>query len=88
MSCCGQKRMAFQQELKNLSRAEPEDFNDFQPETEKKARVFEYTGAENLILKGISSGILYHFRFKGEKLEVNHYDSFAMMAERDLKMAS
>lgn len=87
MSCCGQKRMAFKQELKNSSRYEAEDSVDFQSETEKKLRFFEYTGNENLILKGISTGTVYHFRFKGEKLEVNYYDSFAMMAERDLKIA-
>jgi hypothetical protein len=88
MSCCGQKRLAYTQELKNSPRVEAEDSNVFQPETEKEPRVFEYTGNDNLILRGISSGAVYHFRFKGEKLEVNYYDSFAMMAERDLKIAS
>jgi len=75
------------EELRNLSPDEPKDFVDFQPETAKEPRFFEYTGNANLILKGISSGTVYHFRFKGEKLEVNYYDSFAMMAERDLKVA-
>ena len=88
MSCCGQKRLAYKQELKNSSRVEAEDSNNFQPETQKTPRVFEYTGNDNLILRGISSGAVYHFRFKGEKLEVNYYDSFALMAERDLKIAS
>jgi hypothetical protein len=88
MSCCGQKRMAFKQELKYSSRVEPENYVDFQPETEKEARIFEYTGNDNLMLKGISSGAVYHFRFKGEKLEVNYYDSFAMMAERHLKIVT
>ncbi|HSK73622.1 MAG TPA: hypothetical protein VK892_18135 [Pyrinomonadaceae bacterium] len=86
MSCCGQKRMAFKQELENSSRYEAENSAGFQPEAEKKPRIFEYTGDEHLILRGISSGAAYHFRFKGEKLEVNYYDSFAMMAERDLKI--
>ncbi len=88
MSCCGQKRMAFKEESRKFARDEPEDFVDLQPEAQKKPRIFEYTGHENLILKGISSGALYHFRFSGEKLEVDYFDSFAMMAERDLKIAS
>jgi len=87
MSCCGQKRLAYKHELKNSSHVEAENPTDFQPETEKEPKVFEYTGNDNLILRGISSGAVYHFRFRGEKLEVNYYDSFAMMAERDLKIA-
>jgi hypothetical protein len=88
MSCCGQKRTAYKRELENSSGSPPENSNDFEPETEMKPRIFEYTGNRNLTLKGISSGALYNFRFKGEKLAVNYYDSFAMMAERDLKISS
>jgi hypothetical protein len=88
MSCCGQKRTAFKRELENSSRGAADDFIEFEPEPEKKPRLFEYTGNGSLILKGVSSGTVYHFRFTGEKLEVNHYDSFALMAERDLKIAS
>jgi len=88
MGCCGQKRSALKRELNNSSYRETENSFDSQPDEEKTPRVFEYTGDENLILKGISSGAVYRFHFKGEKLEVNYYDSFAMMAERDLKIAS
>jgi hypothetical protein len=88
MGCCGQKRLALKQKSNNSSYHEAENSLDSQPDREKPPRVFEYTGDENLILKGISSGAVYHFHFKGEKLEVNYYDSFAMMAERDLKIAS
>ena len=88
MSCCGQKRMAFKQDLQNSTRYEAENSGDSQPETEKHPKVFEYTGDGKLTLRGISTGALYYFRFKGERLEVNYYDSFAMMAERDLKIAS
>ena len=88
MSCCGQKRTAFKEQLKNSSRDEAENSIDFEPQTEKKSRIFEYTGSGTLSLRGISSGAVYNFRFKGEKLEVDYYDSFAMMAERDLKIAA
>jgi hypothetical protein len=87
MGCCGQKRMEFNRESRSSSHENNEVFNDFQPENEKPPKLFEYTGNNALILKGISSGALYHFRSNGEKLEVDHYDSFAMMAERDLKIA-
>jgi hypothetical protein len=86
MGCCGQKRMALKRELEDSSRRAAEDFIAI--ESEKEPKVFEYTGNGNLILKGISSGTVYHFRCKGVKLEVNYFDSFAMMAERDLKIAS
>jgi len=88
MSCCGQKRTALREELKNSAHRETENSPEFEPETEKKPRIFEYTGSENLTLKGISSGAVYRFRFPGEKLEVDYYDSFALMAERDLKIDS
>lgn len=88
MSCCGHKRLAYKHETRRSARDEPENAGETQAETEKAPKIFEYTGNENLILRGISSGIVYHFRFKGEKLEVNYYDSFAMRAERDLKIGS
>jgi hypothetical protein len=87
MSCCGQKREAFRQETQTSSRAPGQNFNGFEPEPEKPPKVFEYTGDDHLILRGIGSGAVYHFRFKGEKLAVNFDDSFAMMGERDLKIA-
>ncbi|HEY0462401.1 MAG TPA: hypothetical protein VGC97_24925 [Pyrinomonadaceae bacterium] len=87
MSCCGQKREAFRHESETSSRARAQDFTSFEPEPEKPPKVFEYTGDDNLILRGISSGAVYHFRFKGEKLTVDFYDSSAMMGERDLKIA-
>ncbi len=85
MSCCGQKRNVFKRELENSTHFETENSGNFEPA--RKARVFEYTGDGSLKLKGISSGTVYHFRFTGQKLEVDYYDSFAMMAERDLKIA-
>ena len=88
MGCCGQKRTAFKRELKNQPRFQAENFEELEPPAEMKPRIFEYTGRGTLTLKGISSGAVYQFRFPGEKLEVDYYDSFAMMAERDLKIAS
>ena len=82
MSCCGDKRAAYKRELQNPAPSDPEYV------AEKKPRVFEFTGNGSLKLTGISSGTVYHFRFQGQKIEVDYYDSFALMAERDLKIAS
>jgi hypothetical protein len=86
MSCCGQKR----KELEMNKSSDNYSANDEGPlpENETNSKVFEYIGNDSLILRGISSGANYHFRFRGERLEVNHFDSFAMMAERELKIAS
>jgi hypothetical protein len=48
--------------------------------------VFEYTGNNFLIVRGAISGKLYHFRFNGDKQIIDFMDSFALMAERDLKI--
>jgi len=86
MSCCGQKRKAFREELNDSSRFEAENPSDFEPETAMPPKVFTYTGEANMTIRGISSGTVYRFRYNGEKVEVDYYDSFAMMAERDLKI--
>ena len=49
-------------------------------------RMFEYTGNYSLKITGLSSGKSYQFRFSGDKLLIDYADSFALMAERDLKI--
>ena len=49
-------------------------------------RMFEYTGNYSLKITGLSSGKSYQFRFNGDKLLIDYADSFALMAERDLKI--
>ena len=49
-------------------------------------RMFEYTGNYSLKITGLSSGKSYQFKFKGDKLLIDYADSFALMAERDLKI--
>lgn len=63
--------------------------NDNESETtiaDKSGRMFEYTGNYSLKITGLSSGKSYQFRFKGDKLLIDYADSFALMAERDLKV--
>lgn len=56
--------------------------------TERPDRLFEYTGNHSLTIKGVVSGKIYHFKFNGDKIKVDYNDSFALMAERDLKVLS
>ena len=53
---------------------------------DKLGRMFEYTGNYSLKITGPSSGKSYQFRFSGDKLLIDYADSFALMAERDLKI--
>lgn len=55
--------------------------------TAKPDKTFEYTGNYSLKIIGSSSGKSYQFRFKGDKVIVGYSDSFALMAERDLKIS-
>jgi hypothetical protein len=84
MSCCGQKRMQLKQEMRNNNFIAEEFI--WHSEIERKSIIFEYTGQQRLQLKGISTGNIYYFR-QGEKVEVNYFDSFSMMAERELKIS-
>lgn len=85
MSCCGGKRKAWTDQVKSVqSSLERMDL----PRVDKKEkleRVFEYVGDRSLKVVG-TSGQEYHFRFKGERLNILYYDAFALMAERDLKL--
>lgn len=86
MNCCGKKRVEWLHEMKVLPRHEIPESVDLQPVKEHKSIVFEYTGNRSIRLKGVNSGKVYHFKFRGDKIEVEREDSFTMMAERDLKL--
>jgi len=84
MSCCGNKRREWvNAEKKSVASKSMETVPAFHS-TEKPDKVFEYTGEHSLTIKGTTSGKLYKFRFKGEKIRVDYFDSLAIMAERDL----
>jgi len=55
---------------------------------DKPDRVFEYTGNYSLTINGAVTGKSYNFNSKGDKVKVDYNDSFAMMAERDLKIST
>jgi hypothetical protein len=83
MGCCGQKRKEWSQKIYNSStEAETIDSGNMQ---EHQLRVFEYTGKRSMKIKGIVTGNIYYFRYPDHTIEVPYEDSFAMMAETDLK---
>jgi len=83
MSCCGKKRREWLQEI-NKSSTKTNIINS-KKSKERKPKVFEYTGSRSLKIKGIITGNVFYFRFPGHKIEVPYEDSFAMMAETDLR---
>ncbi|MCW3089560.1 MAG: hypothetical protein JWP81_629 [Ferruginibacter sp.] len=80
--------MQWKQDMRHSISGEVQPVIESTQRKESIPRTFQYTGNTNLIVKGISSGIVYHFHYNGEKIEVDYYDSFALMAERDLKTVS
>ncbi len=85
MSCCGNKRKQWLSDVKSSTQTKPNNGDAEYLANDKPNRRFEYTGEQPLVLKGIS-GKTYHFRFKGDKLEVTFQDSLAFMAERQLNL--
>ena len=88
MGCCGQKRNEWLNEAKSPKVEKPAMNVTNPPLHNKPQREFEYTGNRPLTIIGAASGKSYHFRFKGDNVMVDYHDSFAMMAERELKMIS
>lgn len=83
MSCCGEKRKKlFRNENADRKNTRQDQMLSDNP---KPGKTFIYTGNDSLMIKGIS-GQTYHFRFKGDKLNVLAIDQLAFMAERDLNV--
>ena len=87
MGCCGEKRKAWMEESQRSAATEVPN-NDPAPEPGKEERIFEYTGNRAMHINGAVSGRDYFFRFPGDKVTVDHMDSYAMMAELDLRLVS
>ena len=85
MGCCGDKRAQYREEMRSLSSTVPTDTPDTK---EYKPKTFEYTGKRSLKIRGSMTGDTYYFRFPGHRLDVAYEDSFALMAEGDLRVFS
>jgi len=88
MNCCGNKRKEWMNESKNSNQKDTAENDSSIVIEENRDKIFEYTGNYSLRITGLVSGNSYTFRFKGEKLKVKYIDSFALLAERDLKIVT
>ena len=70
MSCCGKKRTQWKQETKSHSDGKSRINNDKPFVEDRSSKLFKYKGSSNLTIKG-KSGKIYHFRFHGEKIQVD-----------------
>lgn len=86
MGCCGKKRSEFVNTLNRRPEENTNSADDGNGKKEPTVRVFEYTGNQSFTLRGTISGKVYYFKHTGERLEVEYHDSFAMMAETNLKL--
>ena len=86
MSCCGNKRKDWLNEVR--SSTPHNSAKNISPVLmiDKPERTFEYLGSSFLMIKGAASGRSYHFSVKGDRVNVEYADSLAMMAERELKI--
>ena len=88
MGCCGKKRAEWLEEINNVNSQKPAMDVDTEKQKEYKPKIFEFIGDRSLKIRGTTSGVIYYFRFCGHKLSVSHEDSFSMMGERDLRIAT
>lgn len=87
MSCCGNKRAQLAQQPTQPRRRDVSASVDVKDElAPRPSRLFEYVGSQGLVLRGVVSGATYRFTHPGICLEVTHEDSFAMLAEREIRL--
>ncbi len=86
MNCCGNKRTAWSRQQRNEPVQHPDIPTEAEQEKTPQPRMFEYTGGGSLRLEGAITRQTYHFRFPGDRLEVEYGDSFALMAEPALRI--
>ena len=84
MSCCGDKRQAWLNEARQPKPRLSETEYDQHVSAEQETLVFEYNGDGPFSIRGAVTGTMYHFRFKGDGLEVAYQDAYALMGEGDL----
>ncbi len=98
MSCCGNKREQWSRTEKQVlarattldaenpsGQAENDRLEKDMPNKRNEPKIFEYVGPASLALIGASTRSVYHFDFPGHRLEIAYEDSFAIMAEAELK---
>ncbi len=85
MSCCGKKREEWLHGKKQANFSnEKTTVSEALVKTSFDS-LFEFTGTQSFRIEGSITGRIYHFRFHGHRLKVHGNDSWALMAERELK---
>lgn len=88
MGCCGNKRRKFVDNMHAINKQEKDIPNGFYTNRDNQPdKMFEYTGGASLSIVGTASGNTYSFKFKGHKLLIKYSDSYALMAEKDLRIS-
>lgn len=87
MSCCGNKRREWLKKKRHTQPSKETETIDSTNIPAQTPKIFEYKGKRSLKIKGIS-GRTFYFRYSGYRLEVPYEDTFALMAEKDLKVHS
>jgi len=82
MSCCGQKRQQWQQQMVQPQAAlrEPE------PGLENPVSI-QYRGPHSYMIKGPATGLLYLFAGNGNSLMVNSRDVKSILVEENFALA-
>lgn len=86
MNHYGKKQIDWMQEMNASTYSKTE--TAVSVKTPKAKRLFEYTGPDLLIIKGVITGKSYYFRYHGAQVAVAHEDSYAMLAEPFLTLIS
>jgi hypothetical protein len=71
MSCCGDKRQEWLNEVNASLNSKP-------------GETFEYTGDASLTVTGKASGKSYQFKFRGDKVVIDHEDAETLRNEKEL----
>ncbi|WP_086478527.1 hypothetical protein [Arenibacter amylolyticus] len=85
MGCCGEKRRAWQKNIRKQSSKNnpPEEIQG--GISERPPQVFESLENNSLILKGAVTGKTYFFKGKGHRLTIDFMDAYGMQAEPFIK---
>ena len=84
MSCCGKKRQDWSRNMQPAAGNNKNVQEDVLPKVSREPYVFEYTGLDLLILKGVVTGKNYYFKYPGAQVAVVAEDAWAMLAEPQL----
>ncbi len=86
MSCCGHKRAQLLQPQSRPRRQDVSVSVDRRTKPNHAPRLLEYIGSDSFVLRGAVSGMTYCFAHRGDCIEVRYEDSFAMLAEQEIRL--